>query len=97
MIKCDVTIESDVKSAMDQTIAKWGTVHAVLTAAGVNWPMITLTKKSSIDMERFKKIMDINLMGSMYVAKYASIAMSKNEGDEKGAIIFVSSVAAEEG
>ena len=59
--------------------------------------MITLTKKNSLDVNKFKKIMDINLMGSMYVAKYASIVMSKNHGEEKGAIIFVSSVAAEEG
>ena len=73
-----MTIESEVKSAIDQTVAKWGTIHAVLTAAGVNWPMITLTKKNSLDMNRFKKIMDINLMGSMYVAKYASVVMSKN-------------------
>jgi len=52
-------------------------------------------------MNMFKKAMDINVYGSMYVAKYAAIAMSKNqpvtERGEKGVIIFVSSVAAEEG
>ena len=52
-------------------------------------------------MNLFKKIMDVNVMGSMYVAKYASVAMSKNEPvnerGEKGVIIFVSSVAADEG
>ena len=46
-------------------------------------------------------MVDINLFGSVYVAKYAAIAMSKNkaynEQGEKGVIIFVSSVAAEEG
>lgn len=40
-------------------------------------------------------------MGSVYVAKYASLAMSKNKAvndrGEKGVILFVSSVAAEEG
>ena len=40
-------------------------------------------------------------MGSVYLAKYASIAMSKNKAvndrGEKGVILFVSSVAAEEG
>ncbi len=45
--------------------------------------------------------MEINVYGSMYVAKYASIVMSKNkpinERGEKGVIIFVSSVAAEDG
>ncbi len=45
--------------------------------------------------------MEINVYGSMHVAKYASIVMSKNqplsERGEKGVIIFVSSVAAEDG
>lgn len=45
--------------------------------------------------------MNINVYGSIYVAKYASLYMAKNqpvnEFGEKGVIIFVSSVAAEEG
>ena len=42
---------------------------------------------------KVKWMWEINVNGSMYVAKYASIAMSKRK---KGVIIFVSSVAAEE-
>ena len=42
--------------------------------------------------------MAINVLGSMYVAKYAAIIMSKNkavnEQGEKGVILMVSSVAA---
>ena len=45
--------------------------------------------------------MAINLLGSVYMAKYAAVAMAKNvspneNGGEKGLILFVSSVAAEE-
>ena len=40
--------------------------------------------------------MEINVMGSIYAAKYVSILMSKmNKGEEKGVIIFVSSTAAD--
>jgi NAD(P)-dependent dehydrogenase (short-subunit alcohol dehydrogenase family) len=43
----------------------------------------------------------INVLGSAYAAKYSAVAMSKNkimnERGEKGLIIFVSSIAAEEG
>ena len=35
LIKCDVAIESDVKAAVDATIAKWGTIHVAVTCAGV--------------------------------------------------------------
>lgn len=100
-IKCDVSKEKDVKNAIDKTVEKWGTLHAALTCAGVAWPMMTLTSKSSLSTKLFRKIFDVNLMGSMYVAKYASVVMSKNEAQnprgEKGVIMFVSSVAAEEG
>ena len=48
-------------------------------------------------MAFFEKLVKINLFGSTYVAKHAAIAMAKNkptEMGEKGAIIFVSSIAA---
>ena len=51
-------------------------------------------------MQVFEQVTKINLFGSVYVAKYCAIAMSKNkplnEKGEKGVIIFVSSVAAKE-
>lgn len=101
LIKCDVSKEEDVKAAIDETVAKFGTIHVAVTSAGVPWPMMTLTSKTSLDVKLFKKIMDVNVMGSIYVAKYASIVMAKNEPvnarGEKGVIIFVSSVAAEQG
>jgi NAD(P)-dependent dehydrogenase (short-subunit alcohol dehydrogenase family) len=44
---------------------------------------------------------EINVYGSIYVAKYASVLMAKNkpvnDRGERGVILFVSSVAAEEG
>ena len=62
---------------------------------------MTLTSKGSLDMSIFEKVVKINLIGSALVAKFAAVAMSKNkplnELGEKGVIIFVSSVAAEEG
>ncbi len=100
-IKCDVTKEADVKNAVEKTVDKFGAVHASLACAGVAWPGMTLTSKGGIDMEKFEQVVKINLYGSAYVAKYSAVAMSKNkpinEMGEKGVIIFVSSVAAEEG
>jgi 3-hydroxyacyl-CoA dehydrogenase/3-hydroxy-2-methylbutyryl-CoA dehydrogenase len=56
-------------------------------------------KTRVLNMKIFKKTMDINVYGSVYVAKYAAIAMAKNtpnDKGEKGVILFVSSIAAEE-
>ena len=85
---------------MEATVARWGTIHACLTSAGVNWPVITMTPKAPMDTQKFKKVIDINLMGSVNVAKYCSVVFAKNKPDEdgeRGVIVFVSSVAASEG
>ena len=45
--------------------------------------------------------MEVNVYGSVYLAKYSAVAMSKNkplnELGERGVLLFVSSIAAEEG
>ena len=100
-IKCDVSSEEDVKRAIDETVKVFGTVHVAIACAGVLLASSTLTSKGSLDIKLFKKTIDINVYGSIYVAKYAAVVMAKNEAvndrGEKGVIIFVSSVAAEEG
>ena len=98
---CNVTNEDDVKNAIEGTVKHWGAIHVALACAGVAWPMLTMSSKAAMDTKKFKQVVDINLYGSVYVAKYASVAMSKNkpfnDRGEKGVILFVSSVAAEEG
>ena len=97
-----MTVEEDVKKAIDKTVATWGELHVAIPCAGVSWPMLTYSeKKGPLDTTLYKKVIEINLYGSIYVAKYASIVMAKNKpvGDmkEKGVILFVSSVASFEG
>lgn len=99
--KCNVTVEEEVKAAVEGTVKHWGKIDAAIASAGVAWPMLTLSSKPDFEMDtgRFKQVLDINVMGSVYVAKYASVAMSKNQpvNGERGVMLFVSSVAAEEG
>ena len=101
-MECDVSNEEDVKKCIDKTVATYGALHVALPIAGVGWTMLTYSEsRGPLNMEQFRKVIEINLYGSVHVAKYASMAMSKNKpiGDkkEKGVIIFVSSVAAYEG
>ncbi|CDW87751.1 3-hydroxy-2-methylbutyryl-dehydrogenase [Stylonychia lemnae] len=100
-IKCDVTKEEQVKNAIDKTVEKFGTIHAALACAGIATVSVTLSSRGSLDIGLFKSTTEINVYGSVYVAKYAAQVMSKNkpinDKGEKGVIMFVSSVAAEEG
>ena len=93
----DVTVEEQVKDAMFGVVKAWGTIHVVIPCAGVNWPVLTIPRKGLLDFKRYKKVLDINLMGGIYVAKYASIIMAKNKSEENGVIVFVSSIAGTEG
>ena len=99
-VTCDVTKESDVKNAIEKTVAAFGTIHVALACAGVAWVCPTLNSRGPFNSDIFEKVMAINVLGSAYMAKYAAVAMSKNqavnEQGEKGVILFVSSVAAEE-
>ena len=96
--KCDVTSEEQVEKAIKETARVFGSIHVALPSAGVVWGGYTLNNKGKpLDMNIIKKVMDINLFGSLYVAKYASVIMSQNKPNEKGergVIIFVSSIAA---
>ena len=98
-IVCDVTNEKDVKHAIDKTVMKFGTIHVALTSAGTNALTPTLTVRGSLDVKMFDRLMNVNFYGGLYVAKYASIVMSKNqkinEKGEKGLILFVSSLSGE--
>ena len=100
--ECDVTEEESVKNAIEKTVEKFGALHAALASAGLGSAMLTYSEsRGPLNMDHFKRIIEINLYGSVHVAKYAAMYMSKNKpvGDkkEKGVIIFVSSVAAYEG
>ena len=89
-----------MKHAVETTVKEWGAVHVALTSAGVNIPFLTLTSKSAMNIPLFEKTININFWGSVYVAKYAAVAMAKNTPDEKGErglICFVSSIASEDG
>ena len=99
-VPCNVTKEEEVKNAIDKTVQTFGAIHVALACAGVNWTTQTLTSKGSLNVKTFQNVIDINVMGSIYVARFAAVAMAKNKAvnelGEKGVILFVSSVAADE-
>ena len=95
-VKCDVTKEEEVKNAVEETVRQFGTLHVAVTCAGLAMFTFTYHPKHEMNLATWHKSMQINVYGSVYVAKYASIHMSKNkpinELGEKGVIIFVSSI-----
>jgi 3-hydroxyacyl-CoA dehydrogenase/3-hydroxy-2-methylbutyryl-CoA dehydrogenase len=98
--KTDVTNEKTVQEAIDKTVGSWGAVHIAINCAGVGTPAKVLSKRGSISIEEFNRVIQINLVGTMIVIKLAAEKMvnnTPNEDGEKGVVINTASVAAFDG
>lgn len=97
----DVTDEESVKIGIDRTVEQFGAVHICVNCAGVGTPQKTLGRSGAMPLENFKKVIDINLIGTFNVLRLAAEQMAKNEpftdSGERGIIINTASVAAFDG
>lgn len=98
--KTDVTDEKIVQAAVDKTVDTFGAIHFVINCAGVATPAKVLSKRGPISIEQFNQVIQINLIGTMCVIRYALEKMvdnTPNDDGEKGVVINTASVAAFDG
>ncbi|HEX4866686.1 MAG TPA: SDR family NAD(P)-dependent oxidoreductase [Acidimicrobiales bacterium] len=81
-----------------------GPLRALVTAAGIGWATRTIGRDgqydSAHDLDVYRKVLEVNLVGTFNCIRLAATAMSQNEpleDNEKGAIVTVTSVAAFDG
>ncbi|WNS73759.1 3-hydroxyacyl-CoA dehydrogenase [Bacillus sp. DTU_2020_1000418_1_SI_GHA_SEK_038] len=99
-MKTDVRKEEDVKAATQACTEKFGEINLVLNCAGIAYASKLLGRKGMHQLDSFKKVMDINLIGTFNVIRITAEKMLKNEPNasgERGIIINTASVAAFEG
>src|SRR5690606_3810178 len=96
----DVTSEEAVDAAIERAQREMGGLNLVVNCAGVAWPRRIVNKEGPMPGDFFRKVIEINLVGTLLVSKAASAAMQKNapnaEG-ERGLIVMTASVAAFDG
>lgn len=96
----DVTNEAAVDAALESAHSAMGGLNLAVNCAGVAWPRRIVNKEGPMPGDFFRKVIEINLIGTLLVSKAASAAMSKNapnaEG-ERGLIVMTASVAAFDG
>ena len=96
----DVTNEEAVNGAIERAQREMGGLNLVVNCAGVAWPRRIVNKEGPMPGDFFRKVIEINLVGTLLVSKAASAAMQKNapnaEG-ERGLIVMTASVAAFDG
>jgi len=96
----DVTNTAQVQAAVDLAISKFGRVDIVINCAGTGIAMRTISKSGPHNIDLFRKVIDINLVGTFDMIRLAVEKMVVNEPNslgERGVIINTASVAAYDG
>jgi NAD(P)-dependent dehydrogenase (short-subunit alcohol dehydrogenase family) len=99
----DVTDVGEVTAAVEAA-TELGPLRALVNCAGIGWATRTIGRdgsyESAHDLEAFKKVIAINLVGSFNCIRLAATAMSRTEplaDGERGSIVNVASLAAFDG
>lgn len=87
-LAADVTDEDSVIAAVDAAVQKHGRLHGVVHCAGGSQTIGPITQ---IDSEAWRRTVDLNINGSMYVLKHAGRALVRGGG---GSFVGISSIAA---
>lgn len=99
--KVNVTDESSVTDAIQEAKSLFGAIHICCNFAGVADAAKTVGKNGAFPLDLFKKVIDINLVGTFNVLRLAAEVMATQEpvtsDGGRGVIINTASVAAYEG
>jgi NAD(P)-dependent dehydrogenase (short-subunit alcohol dehydrogenase family) len=100
---CDVTDTDQVIAAVEAA-SSMAPLWSVVNCAGIGWATRTIGKDgqyaSAHDLDLYKKVIEINLVGTFNMCRLAATKMSANTPDQdggRGAIVNTASVAAEDG
>ncbi len=99
-IETDVTAEAAVDAAVATAARAMGGLNVAVNCAGVGWPKRMVGKDGPMPGDFFRKVIEINLVGTLLVCKAAAAEMQKNAvgaDGERGAIVMTASVAAFDG
>jgi NAD(P)-dependent dehydrogenase (short-subunit alcohol dehydrogenase family) len=99
-VETDVTSEAAVNAAVTAASQALGGLNVAVNCAGVGWPKRLVGKDGPMPGDFFRKVIEINLVGTLLVCKAAAAEMQKNTPNadgERGAIIMTASVAAFDG
>ena len=100
---CQVNVvdEAQVQAAVDTAVSEFGGVHIACNFAGIGNAHKTVGKEGPFPLDAFKKVIDINLIGTFNVTRLAAFQMSKQdpvtEDGQRGVIMNTASIAAYEG
>ena len=90
-VQADVANEAQVLAMFDQVQSQLGRITGLVNNAGV---VDAPSRVDEMSLERWRRMIDINIVGSFLCAREAVRRMSTRHGGSGGAIVNLSSVAA---
>ena len=97
----NVADEDSVAAALEGVKARFGDIHICCNYAGVGTPGRTLGRDGALPLAHFKRVVDINLVGTFNVLRLVAEQMATHDPVTadgcRGVIINTASVAAYEG
>jgi len=95
----DILDEVQTENALGDAVSALGGLHIAVNTAGGGIGMRTLTREGPHPLADFRRVIELNLIGTFNLNRLQADAMSKNEpeDDERGVIIDTASIAAFEG
>ena len=80
--KTDVSIESNCRQLIDETIKRYGQIDVLINNAGISMRAIF----EDVDLKVIKQLMDVNFYGTVYCTKFALPYLLKTKGSLVGVI-----------
>jgi len=98
--KTDVTDSAQVQSAVDLAAEAFGGLNGAINCAGIATAERVIGREGPLPLERFSKVIAVNLIGTFNVIRLAAAKMIQRPvepGEDRGVIVCTASVAAYDG
>ena len=98
--KVNVADEDSAKAGIAATMDAFGAIHICCNYAGLGNAIKTVGKDGPFPLDKFKFVIEVNLIGTFNVLRLAAGQMANNDpdaGGERGVIINTASIAAYDG
>jgi NAD(P)-dependent dehydrogenase (short-subunit alcohol dehydrogenase family) len=99
-VRTDVTDEASVQAAIDRALSAFEALHGAVNCAGIGVAERTLGREGPHALDKFVRVVTVNLIGTFNVIRLCAAAISRGEPNaagERGVIVNTASVAAFEG
>ena len=99
-VETNVTDHEAVNAAVEAAASAEGGLRIAVCCAGIGWAQRTAGRQGPHDLQAFRNVIQVNLIGTFNVLRLAATAMLDNEPDpagERGVCVNTASIAAYDG